>query len=210
MVDSVPVRVELYGAAVRDPLSFDDVERLEFWARTPRAHREAAAILLSWAEVEHPDDEEVTRAALISAAAWHLDRAGDTEQGLELHRRAVTEPGTTDPDARCLLHAALLTAGRADEAKQVADDVRRSTPSLQVCALMAENFELVGDLKQAHRWLAIGVNRLDLGDDDELGYDWETAYLLRARRRVRHALGYPPDELDEAADETLGQDDEPV
>ena len=103
---------DLYRAAVRNALSFDDVEAIER-QRTPEAHRSAAAELLAWAEQRHPDDE-VTPADLLSAAAWHLGEAGDTEESLDLHRRAVAIGRTTSIDARCLLHGALLDAGQLD------------------------------------------------------------------------------------------------
>jgi hypothetical protein len=179
---------------VRDRLDFDDIERLEASARTPKAHRRAAATLAVWAQEPNPDDE-VTPADLLSAAAWHLEEAGDIEGSLELHRRAVSAGGTTTPDARSLLHAALLAAGRHDEARRVADDFRRSRPRIADFADMAENFQLHGDPEQAHRWAEMGVNRLELRDeeDDDVG----VISLFNVRRSVRQELGFPPDELDE-------------
>jgi hypothetical protein len=184
---------------VRSRLTFDDIERLEVSARKPKAHREAAATLAEWAR-EPIRDEEVAPADLLSAAAWHLDQAGDTESALALHRQAVAAEGTTSPDARCLLHAALLAANRPEEARQVADDLRRSRPRIIDVAVMAENFELAGDLEQAHRWVGMGVSRLDLSDAVETAEDYELEYVLNARQRIRQALGFPPDELDEAAE----------
>ena len=182
---------------MRNTLTFDDIEGLEASARTPQAHRRAAARLTEWAEQQHPDDE-VTPADLLSAAAWHLGRAGDTEASLGLYRRAVTAEGTTTPDARSLLHAALLEAGRLDEARQVADDFRRSHPRIADCADMAECFEVVGDLEQAHRWAEMGVNRLELdAPEDADDAESDVITLLDVRRRVREELGFPPDELDE-------------
>lgn len=175
-------------------LTFDDIERWEAWARTPKAHRDAAAHLASCAEDQPPDDE-VTPADLLSAAAWHHEQAGDTEDALALYRRAVAAEGTTTPDARCMLVAALLVAGRPDEARQVADELRRSGPRLIDIAGMAESYELVGDLQQAHRWAEMGVSRLELGEPDSLE-DVDVIELLNIRRHVRQALGYPPDELD--------------
>lgn len=184
---------------MRSWLSFDDIERLEASARTPKAHRKAAATLEEWAREPNPDDE-VIPADLLSAAAWHLGQAGDTEASLALHRQAVAAEGTTEPDARCLLHAALLAAGRPDEAGQVADDLRRTRPRIIDIAAMAENFELVGELAQAHRWAAMGVNRLDLDASPDTDDDYDVVVLLNARRRIRQALGFPPDELDETAE----------
>jgi hypothetical protein len=194
-----PVRAAVcpYGAAVRNALTHDDIEALEASSRTPKAHRRAAARLTEWAEQQHPD-HEVTPADLLSAAAWHLGRAGDTEASLELYRRAVTAEGTTTPDARSQLHAALLEAGRLDEAQQVADDFRRSRPRIADFADMAESFHMVGDLAQAHRWAEMGVNRLELdAPEDAEDDDVDLITLLNVRRQVRQELGFPPDELDE-------------
>src|SRR3954451_15045415 len=71
------VLLTAYGAAVRNWLNFDDIEEFEASARTPKAHRRAAAKLSEWAAETNPDDE-VTPADLLSAAGWHLDQAGDT------------------------------------------------------------------------------------------------------------------------------------
>lgn len=176
---------------MREPLTYDDVEAIER-QRTPEAHRSAAAELLSWVEQGHPDDE-VTPADLLVAAAWHLGQAGDTEPSLDLYRRAVAAESVTTPSARCSLHAALLDAGRLDEARQVADEVRRSRPGIADIADMAETFELNGDLRQAHRWAEMGVNRLELDAPEDV----EVITLLNVRRSVREQLGFPPDELDE-------------
>jgi hypothetical protein len=181
---------------VRDPLSEDDVERLQTSARTPKAHRMAAATLTAWSEERHPDDE-VNAADLLSAAGWHLAQAGDTDEGLTLHRRAVATEETTTPDARALLHAALLEAGQLDEAQEVAKDLRRSGPRIVDIAYMAENFEMHGDLGQAHRWAEMGVSRLELAGDTDGSADFDVEMLLNVRRRVRQELGFPPDELDQ-------------
>ncbi len=185
-----------YRAAVRHPLTEDDVERLENSARTPKAHRQAAATLTRWAEERHPDDE-ASPADLLAAAGWHLAQAGDTEESLALHRRAVTAEGTTTPSARALLHAALLDAGQHEEARQVATDLRRSGPRLVDITHMAETFELHGDLVQAHRWVEMGVSRLELAVDEDEPAEHDVEGLLSTRRRIRRDLGFPPDELDE-------------
>ena len=181
-----------YGVGVREPVTYLDIEHLELSASTAETHQEAAARLLAWVEERHPQDQ-ATPADLVSAAAWHLDQAGDVEGALDLHRRAVTAEGRTTPDARCMLVAALLDAGRPDEAKQVADQLRRTGPRIVDFAGMAEIFELVGDLPQANRWAAMGMSRLDLiGEADPLE-DVDVELLLDINRRVRDNLGFPPD-----------------
>ena len=184
---------------MRDWLSSDDIERLEASARTPKAHRRAAETLTGWAQEPNGDDD-VTPADLLSAAAWHLQQAGDSDAALGLYRQAVAAGGTTSLDARCLLHAALLEAGLSEEAQQVADEIRRSRPPISEVTSMAENFEVAGDLDQAHRWVVMGVNRLDLDDGTEPADDFDTEYLLSARLRIRRAIGFPPDDLDRTAE----------
>jgi hypothetical protein len=180
---------------VRSRLTFDDIERVEFSASNAKGHSAAARTLQAWAQDEHPDDE-VSPSDLLSAAAWHLGRAGDTEGSLDLYRRAVAAEGTATPDARCLLHAALLEAGQLDEARQVADDFRRARPSIADMSHMAENFEMAGDLTQAHRWVAMAVSRLEMAAESESPAEWEVEDLFKARHRLREALGFPPDDLD--------------
>ena len=184
---------------MRDWLNSDDIERLEASARTPKGHRRAAEALTGWAREPNQDDE-VTPADLLSAAAWHLQQAGDGEAALDLYRQAVAAGRTTSLDARCLLHAALLEAGLSEEAQQVADEFRHSRPPISDVTAMAENFEEAGDLDQAHRWVVMGVNRLDLDDGTEPANDFDTDYLLSARLRIRRAIGFPPDELDRTAE----------
>ena len=54
----------------------------------------------------------------------------------------MSSTGRTSPDVRVQLHAALLDAGRLDEARQAADEIRRSSPPVADMAMMAENFEM--------------------------------------------------------------------
>jgi tetratricopeptide (TPR) repeat protein len=179
---------------VREPVGVDDLDQFEGSAQTPQDHREAAATLVAWAEEPHPDDD-LPPARLLSAAAWHLDTAGDPDRALDLHRRAVEAPGDVVPDARCYLHGALLEAGSVDEARQLADEIRRSAPAdTDVYLVMGENYALAGDLTQAHRWLTMGAERLERTDRPINGIG--VFHLLRARRRVRDSLGLPADDLD--------------
>lgn len=182
---------------MRPPLSYDDVEQLEVPGGTPEQHRAAADVLVGWAAESHPDDVGVTPAALLAAAAEHLQLAGDKDAALALFRRAVEAPGDAEPDKRCYLHAALLDAGDTAAARALADEIRRSGPDdPAVYEFVGENFEMAGDPREAVRWFTMGLTRMDRrgGTSDEDARYWER--LTVCRRRARHALGYPPDELD--------------
>ncbi|NYJ03879.1 tetratricopeptide repeat protein [Petropleomorpha daqingensis] len=179
---------------MRGPVGDDDLEKWESSAQTPEDHRTAAATLLAWADEPHPEDD-VPPARLLSSAAWHLETAGDAEDALDLHRRAVEAPGEVVPDARCYLHGALLESGRVDEARELANEIRREAPAdTDVYLVLGENYALAGDLTQAHRWLTMGAERLERTDRPINGIG--VFHLLRARRRVRDSLGLPFDDLD--------------
>jgi predicted Zn-dependent protease len=182
---------------VRPQLDIDDVEELEFRARTADQHRAAADVLLAWAAERHPDDdEEVTPALLLVKAGEQLGFAGDPGAAVEAFRSAQTADGEVLPDVRCYLHHGLIEVGDVDGARRLADEVRRSKPTdPDVYVFLAEDYELVEDLVEANRWLNLGLRRL-MAEDDELS-DSQAIVLLSARRRVRQALGFPPDEFDE-------------
>jgi tetratricopeptide (TPR) repeat protein len=184
---------------VREPLTLADLDELEFEARTPEQRRTAAARLVAWAEEMHPDDEEVTPAWMLVRAADLLKAAGDPEAAMPLYRRACASVGDAPPDARVYLHDALLRSGQAEEARALAEDIRRShLADLDVFAFIGENYENAGDLDQAHRWYTLGVNRAL--DDGAAGFGagvFAASQLLRARRQVRRALQLPPDDLDD-------------
>lgn len=175
---------------MRRPLTYEDLETTE-GHHEPDAHRVLADTLLGWATEVHPDDQPTT-AQLLAEAGWHLDLAGDTDAALGVFRRAVTAQGGTVPDPRCSMTAVLLASGRVEEAREVAEELRRSRPGVADCASMAQIFETADDLTEAARWTAIGLGRLDLATDDELDAG-DAEQLLQTRARVRRALGLPPD-----------------
>jgi len=185
---------------VRGPLSIDDVDELELDAETPEQRRRAAARLVTWSEEPHPeDDEAVTPAMLLAHAGEQLTTVGDHEAALELYRRAARAEGDVVPDVRCHLHHGLLAVGDVAAARRLAEEVRRSRPrDVDVYALIGEDYEAAGDLVEANRWMNLGLRRLlqDLEEPDEASPDVVVALILTARRRVRQALGFPPDEFD--------------
>ena len=185
---------------MRGPLSIDDVDDLELAAATPRQHRAAAARLVAWSEERHPEDDvEVTPAMLLAHAGEQLTSVGDHEAALDLYRRATRAEGDVVPDVRCHLHHGLIEVGDLDAARRLAEEVRRSGPAdVDVYLLIAEDYEAIGDLAQANRWMNLGLRRLvdELEDPGGPPPDVVAALFLTARRRVREALGFPPDEFD--------------
>ncbi len=183
--------------AMRAPLSHDDVEGLEGSARTPQDHRAAADQLVAWAGEQHPDDVEVTPAALLVAAGWHLEQLGDQERELATLRAAVDAAGSAPPDTRVWLHAALLRQDHAEEAQRLADEIRRSRPDdPDVYEVMGEAYEMRDDLETAHRWFTMGLTRLSRREPGSVS-DEALLMLTLARSRVRRELGHPPDAADE-------------
>ena len=160
-----------------------------------------AELLLGWATERHPDDdEEVTPAELLARAGQHLSMAGDHGRALEVFSQAISADGPATMDIRCHVHHELLVMEDVDGARSVAEEVRRSKPGdPEIYVWIGEDYEEIGDLAQANRWMNLGLQRV-LGEveDDELS---PGAYMvLTARSRVRQKLGFPPDEFDEHPD----------
>jgi hypothetical protein len=177
----------------------NDLEELYARARSPEQHRTAAAQLAASAEGEHPLDAGISPAALLVSAGEHLSAAGDQEAAVDLFRRAASSRGHVPPDVRCYLHHGLLGVGDLDAARQVAEELRREGPvDGDVYLFIGEDYELVDDLHEAHRWFTRGVlrsvERIEEGDDDAAD---DAVGLMMARSRVRRSLGLPLDEYDE-------------
>ena len=192
-------RPRAYRERMRGPLTQDDVDALCTRARTPEQHRAAAAQLAVWAEEVHPEDDEVSPASLLADAGDQLSRIGDHDAALEVFRRAVGAEGHVLPDVRCYLHHGLLDVGDVAGARRLADELRRERPADgDVYLFIGEDYELAGDLREAHRWMTMGLLRM-LGraeEGDDLAVSG-AAGLVRARYRVRRALDLPIDEYDE-------------
>jgi hypothetical protein len=193
---------------VRGPLNLDDVESLYATARTPEQHREAAGQLAAWAEEVRPSDEEVSAATLLVSAGEQLSSSGDLQGAVDMFRRAVAAEGQAPPDVRCYLHQGLLGAGDVAGARRVADELRRAAPTDgDVYLFIGENYELVDDLHEAHRWMTMGLLRfvsdVEQGDDLAAG---DAALLVRARYRIRRSLELPTDDYDALAETALRGD----
>jgi tetratricopeptide (TPR) repeat protein len=181
----------------------DDVGRLGLDAGTPRQQRQLATRLIAWADEWDPSqDDGVPPAALLAEAGQILETIGDDAGALAAYRRAVGAVGVVDPDARCFLHRALVAVGDLQEARLLAEGIRRSAPpDLGVYAMVGETYERHGDLDEAHRWSNLGLQRLGgAGVDGTDDLALHLILLTIVRRRIRRALGLPADEADRLAD----------
>lgn len=199
---------------MRRPRTQDDLDATYAPGQTPEQSRAVARQLEIWAAEGTRPGDEVNATELLVFAGSQLSRVGDAQEALRVLRRAVATGEPVEPDVRCFLHHALLDVGDVDAARELAGRMRREHPSdVDVYLLLGEDYEVHGDLREAHRWLTLGVRRAldDVVDGDDASEDQilaQAAHLLVARRRVRRGLGMPADEWDELASSPPPLDDE--
>ncbi|WP_116199451.1 SEC-C domain-containing protein [Amycolatopsis circi] len=138
---------------------------------------------------------------LEAAQAWR--QAGDDDRAVALLTQAVALGGEEGGNARVNLAEVLFDLGRAEQAQTQLDELRCEQLSSPVpYHLAAELLEHLGELQQALTWFDLAVARLskqELADrNTEFGFFSHADNVVTGRRRVRHALGLPPDELDES------------
>ena len=200
---------------MRRPRTQDDLDGMYRPGQTPDRSRAVARQLEAWATEGTRPGDEVNAAELLVFAAEELTRIGDGQEALRVARLAVETGEAVAPDVRCFLHHALLAVGDVDAARELAGQVRRERPAdVDVYLLLGEDYEVHGDLREAHRWLTLGVRRAlddveDVDDASEGPVVRQAAHLLVARRRVRRQLDMPPDEWDDLAPLPPGIDDLP-
>lgn len=157
-------------------------------------HRQLAAQLLAWAEHPHERDE-VSTADLLVSAGEQFALAKDHARALDAYRAGAAGEVATSPDPRGFMVQALLDLGRTREAQELSEELRRTRPATpETYHLVGEAWEAAGDLDSANRWLTRGV-LLAESQGDQMAW----AMLLLGRLRVRRALGFPPDDYDQAA-----------
>ena len=179
---------------MRAPLTEEAVEEKAARAAGTGGHGDLARQMLAWADHPHERDE-VPGADLLVGAGEQFALAEDHASALDAYRRAARCEEVTSPDARGFVVQALLDLGRPAEAEQVSEELRRSRPSTAATYhLVGEAWEAAGKLDEANRWLTRGAL---LAEQQDAQMDW--AILLIGRLRVRRALGFPPDDYDEAA-----------
>lgn len=183
----------------RGPVTEDDVAEVQARAGGGVRQRSARAggTYEAWAADPHPDDE-VSLGRLLVMAGEQWAYAGETDRALQLFRRAVQTGDRVEPDVRCYLIDALLGAGQRDEADKLAEELRRSRPGNPDAYLfVGDAYEEAGDLGASLRWFTSGMLKTL---KDEAADEVDVVLLIRSRRRVREAMGFPPDEYDELAD----------
>ncbi|MFE9443508.1 tetratricopeptide repeat protein [Streptomyces sp. NPDC006602] len=154
---------------------------------------------------EYPEDRE----EILVEAAGHWSEAGQYDRALALHQQLL-DAGCEDAH---LIEAyrinTLWDAGRTDEARDAAIQLRRRHPTdAGAWNFVAEMFETAGELHDAADWFTAGITHL-LGPaapltrtavedtPDPSGIE----LLAVGRHRVRRRLAQTHDDLDNLADE---------
>jgi len=181
-------------------VSHDDVD--EIMARVARDGQHGAAAARFEELAGQPDrhGEEINRASLLVAAGSQYGLAEDWDEAIHCYQEAVADGGDQGIDPRVWLHDAFLRSGRHDDATALQRELKASrSRDPDLYAAVAESLEAAGMLADAHTWFTMGFHRCETADVP----DFMITLLLVGRRRVRDELGYPVDELDEAADDYL-------
>jgi hypothetical protein len=177
----------------------DDVDEIVFAAASDGDHRGAAARFEQLAE-QTEIHGEVSRAALLVAAGGQYGLAGDWDAAIGRYQEAVADGGECDSDPRAWLHDALVRGGRTGEAARIRDDLKAARsvdPDLYLA--VGETLEETELLAEANTWFTMGYHRCARTDVP----DFLLSLLLLGRRRTREKIGFPPDDLDEVAEEYL-------
>jgi hypothetical protein len=138
------------------------------------------------------------RGELLVEAAEHWRLAGNDERAITLLDEAIAMGGADGGHARVVLVDVLFGQDRVTAAEEQLDMLRRGRPAPGPCHMAAELMEERGDLQEALRWFNIAVSRLSDQQMAERGFLSFADNIIGGRRRIRGALGLPPDSLDES------------
>lgn len=139
------------------------------------------------------------RASLLIAAGGHWQMRREFDEARRCFHEARVDGGESRSDPVANLLSLALDEGDAASVKsfdqQLRTMAREDSVSLSTYHLIAESYEDHDELRSALRWCNIPFTHGDPSDDvfDEM--------LLVTRRRVRVALGMPPDHLDLMVDD---------
>lgn len=180
----------------RTLITDDDVDALGIGGAT----REAVDLLLSWVR----DTERFRLADDLPAdyplglAAEYLIDLGEFDEAWSVSREMDAHPRAAPLAGHLVRIRACLVQGRRDEARAVADGMRRD-PRLgddpMLIEQVTELFELEEMWSDALRWTSIGLRMLEAaGWDDTEQYH----VMLTTRFRIRRAADLPWDLTDRA------------
>ncbi|CAM3730703.1 hypothetical protein [Nocardiopsis rhodophaea] len=177
-----------------------DLDRLEFRAVQSGDHTDVARELIALANrVE--SDSEISRAELFVRAGEQWEMAQEFERATAAYQRAIDDGGITVIDARAHLAGALLELDEIDAAYAQLERLRVEGPrNLPTYITIAETLQAHGDLKGAHDWSTLGVERFRHQDVSAYVHDL-LVELVRTRFRIRMDLGLTEDALDRLLDD---------
>ncbi len=176
-----------------------DLDRLEFRAVQSGDHADVAVELLGLANSVDADSE-VSRAELFVRAGEQWEMAQEFDRASRSYQRAIDDGGITVIDARALQAGALLELDDMDGAAARLEQLRAEGPrNLPTFIHIAETLQAHGDLKGAHAWSTLGVERFRHQDVSPYVHDL-LMELLRIRFRIRVDLGFDEDALDRMLD----------
>ncbi|WP_339155040.1 SEC-C metal-binding domain-containing protein [Actinomadura luteofluorescens] len=137
------------------------------------------------------------RAEILIEAAGQWSRAGEPARALGIYDDVIASESSEDAQYATAEKISLLAGlGRTDEAEAEITRLGRTHVHPGPAQLVAEFLEEEGRLEEALTWFNTACRDL-IVDDGQLGE--ATLFVrpeLRGRRRVRRALGLPPDDLD--------------
>jgi hypothetical protein len=164
-------------------------------------HLEKAAIFEEWATDadRYVLGEGVTPASLLIVAAEHLQLGHDTTEAFRLALAASEHPSAQPFEAHPTLISLHLENDELEAAVALAAEVRTGgADEIGIYEMIAESFEIAGELTLAERWFAIGLRALDRAGVESPA---DRLSLLTGRYRVRRDSGKPLDVLDVEAEQ---------
>jgi hypothetical protein len=149
---------------------------------------------------EYPEE----RGEILLELAHAYASTGEHERAVEVWRGLIEDGGENGDFARFALAEELFKQGENEAARaELATLKAGGRVTHGAWHLAAELYEVRGELAEAADWFTTAVRQL--GDEDlthlrEDGLSWmsRAGMLVRARRRVRAAMGQPPDHFDRA------------
>ncbi|MGN6524586.1 MAG: hypothetical protein ACTHMZ_15490 [Actinomycetes bacterium] len=172
---------------MRRPVTYNELDTL---MTSPRDNQDKLRALTGLIERHGPRDQ-VPLSDLLTQRALVWQDLERWDEAVEDCQRAVAEPDG-GWDARPFLAAALILAGRPEAGDYAKALLREGLDEAGEYEIVAGAFLERQDVKSAHRWLTVAVNR---AVDDRLRGN--IPEIVKRRAQVRAVLGLPPDDLED-------------